>query len=69
MTQFTFAFASVLLLLLGRNVEAINERPVVALFSQPSTSTAGNCGGNCLYIASSYVKFIESAGARLILLF
>ena len=43
-----------------------NERPVVALFTQPSTSTAGSCGGNCLYLASSYVKYIESAGARVV---
>ena len=44
-----------------------NERPVVALFTQPSTSTAGSCGGNCFYLASSYVmKYIESAGARVI---
>jgi len=32
----------------------------------PYTSTAGNCGGDCFYIAASYVKWIESAGGRVV---
>lgn len=41
-----------------------NDWPVIGVFAQPSTSTAGNCGGNCQYIAASYVKYLEAAGAR-----
>lgn len=44
----------------------INESPIVGVFSQPSTSSKGNCKGDCLYIAASYVKFLESAGARVV---
>lgn len=46
--------------------EAANDYPIVGIFSQPSHSHAGTCGGDCLYIAASYVKFIESAGARVV---
>jgi gamma-glutamyl hydrolase len=38
----------------------------VGVFTQPSPSQQGDCGGNCLYLAASYVKFIESAGARVV---
>jgi gamma-glutamyl hydrolase len=43
-----------------------NDYPIIGIFTQPSTSNEGNCGGNCLYLASSYVKFIESAGGRVV---
>jgi len=40
--------------------------PIIGLFTQPTSSTDGDCGGDCLYLAASYVKFIESAGARVV---
>lgn len=45
---------------------AKNSWPVIGVFAQPSTSTAGNCGGNCQYIAASYVKYLEASGARVV---
>ena len=38
----------------------------LGIFSQPSYSAEGNCGGNCTYIPASYVQHIESAGARVV---
>lgn len=38
--------------------------PVIAIMSQPTKSNAKHCGGTCEYIAASYVKFVELAGAR-----
>ena len=43
---------------------APNTRPIIAIFSHPSTSTLAPCGGKCDYIAASYPKWIEAAGAR-----
>jgi gamma-glutamyl hydrolase len=45
-------------------VMASGQFPVVAIMSQPTESNATNCGGTCEYIAASYVKFLELAGAR-----
>lgn len=41
-----------------------NEWPIIGVFTQPTSSTEGDCGGNCLYLASSYVKYLEASGAR-----
>lgn len=38
--------------------------PVIGIMSQPTKNHADNCGGSCEYIAASYVKFVELAGAR-----
>jgi gamma-glutamyl hydrolase len=46
--------------------ECKNSYPIIGIFSQPSYSNEGNCGGDCLYIAASYVKYIEAAGARVV---
>lgn len=43
-----------------------NDMPIIGVFTQPSTSSEGNCGKNCLYLAASYVKYLESAGARVV---
>jgi gamma-glutamyl hydrolase len=43
---------------------ASGQFPVIAIMSQPTKSTAPTCGGSCEYIAASYIKFFESAGAR-----
>lgn len=43
-----------------------SDRPIIGIFTQPSTSKEGNCGGSCLYLAASYVKYIESAGGRVV---
>jgi gamma-glutamyl hydrolase len=42
------------------------DRPIIGVFTQPSSSKEGNCGGSCLYLAASYVKYLESAGARVV---
>jgi gamma-glutamyl hydrolase len=60
----------------------VNEWPIIGIFTQPSTSKSGTCGGDCLYIAASYVKvfkfsfcveascfllqYVEAAGARVV---
>jgi hypothetical protein len=36
------------------------------LYSWFFVYTATACGGDCLYLAASYVKYIESAGARVV---
>ena len=40
------------------NNKNINEWPIIGLFAQPSRSTDKACGGNCQYIAASYVKYL-----------
>lgn len=41
-------------------------RQIIGIFQQPSFSSNPACGGNCEYIAGSYVKWIESAGGRVV---
>lgn len=43
-----------------------NDSPIIGVFAQPSHSNSDSCGANCEYIAASYVKFIESAGGRVV---
>lgn len=45
------------------NPNKINERPIIGVFAQPAEEFKDNYHS---YIASSYVKFIESAGARVV---
>lgn len=45
---------------------AVNEWPIVGLFAQPSTSSNPACNKSCQYIAASYVKYLEAAGARVV---
>lgn len=40
--------------------------PVIGIMAHPAVSNVTTCGGSCQYIAASYVKFVESAGARAI---
>ena len=44
----------------------LNDWPVIGMFTQPSSSSRAECGGDCLYLAASYVKEIESSGARVV---
>ena len=44
----------------------LNNYPIIGVFTQPSSSSNENCGGDCLYLAASYVKQMESAGARVV---
>ncbi|CAI9088838.1 OLC1v1023281C1 [Oldenlandia corymbosa var. corymbosa] len=46
----------------------LNYRPVVGILSHPGDGASGrlNNDSNASYIAASYVKFVESAGARVI---
>lgn len=46
--------------------QGVNNRPIIGIFTQPTTDENPACGGDCLYIAASYVKYIESAGARVV---
>ena len=49
------------------NAEAVsNLFPIIGLMSQPSSDSNADCGGNCLYIAASYVKYLEASGARVV---
>lgn len=57
---------SSLFLSLGFIHATVNNWPIIGVFTQPTTSTEGNCGGNCLYIAGSYVKYLEASGARVV---
>ncbi|KAF2070281.1 hypothetical protein CYY_008400 [Polysphondylium violaceum] len=50
-----------LFLLMALAVNAQNNRPIIGILSQPSYSSQGS-----QYIAASYVKYIESAGARVV---
>jgi gamma-glutamyl hydrolase len=52
--------------MLATVVAALNNSPIIGVFSQPTSSTEGDCGGNCLYIAASYVKYLEGSGARVV---
>ncbi len=49
-----------------RGDAVLNDRPIIGIFTQPTSSTEGDCGGNCQYIAASYVKNLEGAGARVV---
>ena len=48
------------------NAEVINEVPIIGIFTQPSESKHEDCGGDCLMLAASYVKQVESTGARVV---
>jgi len=50
-----------LFLLMALAVNAQNNRPIIGILSQPSYGSQGS-----QYIAASYVKYIESAGARVV---
>lgn len=47
---------------------ALNFRPVIGILSHPGDGASGsiNNATNASYIAASYVKFVESGGARVI---
>lgn len=49
----------------------VNLGPIIGILSHPSDGASGrlNNAPNVSYIAASYVKFVESAGARVIPLF
>lgn len=46
----------------------LNYRPVIGILSHPGDGASGrlNNAANASYIAASYVKFVESGGARVI---
>ena len=47
---------------------SLNTRPIVGVLTQPLNTEVGNSSApsNLTYIAASYVKFLESAGARVV---
>ncbi len=56
----------VLLLVCVALVAADTDSPIIGVFTQPSTHPDAPCNGDCLYLAASYVKYLESAGARVV---
>lgn len=48
--------------------QKLNYRPVIGILSHPGDGASGRLSNatNASYIAASYVKFVESAGARVI---
>jgi len=48
-------------------VFCLNERPIVGILTQPTDGALANYGSS--YIAASYVKFVESGGARVVPVF
>lgn len=44
----------------------LNKWPIIGVFTQPTTNPTAPCNGDCLYLAASYVKYLESAGARVV---
>eukprot|EP01031_Cornospumella_fuschlensis_P038047 gene38047-46228_t len=61
-----FALTIAVVLVACSATGARNDWPIIGIFTQPTSSTEGDCGGDCLYIAASYVKYLESAGARVV---
>jgi len=45
-------------------IECLNVRPIIGILSQPTDGDLTKYGSQ--YIAASYVKYIESAGARVV---
>ncbi len=56
-----FCFIS---LLLGTSFAVVNDRPIIGVYTQPSSSEIAQFGEQ--FIAASYVKFMEGAGARVV---
>lgn len=46
--------------------EEKNDWPIIGIFAQPSYDDNALCGNSCQYIAASYVKYLEMAGARVV---
>ena len=47
------------------NTSISNPSPVIGVLAEPSTSLGHNVGGTS-FIAASYVKWLEAAGARVV---
>lgn len=60
----TFLSVSLILLSVLSNIHALNNRPIIGVFTQPTGDEISKFGQQ--YIAASYVKFMESAGARVV---
>ena len=61
-------FSSMLMIalvsLLASTAAAVNDWPIIGVFTQPSSESNSVCKGKCEYLAASYVKYLESSGAR-----
>lgn len=44
----------------------LNDRPIIGVWTQPSSSSDEGCDGSCDYLAASYVKWIESSGGQVV---
>ena len=51
---------------LGALVRAENDRPIVGILTQPLGTEQNSSKSSTTMIAASYVKFLESAGARVV---
>lgn len=52
--------------MITKSADVKTDWPVIGLFAQPSSSSNPACNKNCQYIAASYVKYLEAAGARVV---
>jgi gamma-glutamyl hydrolase len=59
-------FVALLLFLCFAVNNALNNVPIIGIFTQPSDSKHEDCGEDCLMLAASYVKQVESTGARVV---
>lgn len=59
-------FTATLSLTTSTTTTSLNNLPIVGIFTQPSDSNHEDCGGDCLMLAASYVKQVESTGARVV---
>jgi len=50
--------------LLAATHATTNNRPIIGIYSAPLEQHAPGCDGGCDYVAASYVKWLESAGAE-----
>ena len=62
----TFLIAVLVSVAAAQSHDQLNLWPIIGVFTQPSSSKEGNCNGNCMYLAASYVKYLEAAGARVV---
>jgi len=60
-------WAFLLLSLISCGVNAINNRPIIGILTQPSFDPISQWGES--YIAASYVKYVESGGGRVVPVF
>jgi len=54
-----FLLSILIIAIFGNIWCATNDRPIIGVWSQPSSSSDVGCDGSCDYLAASYVKWFE----------